>query len=74
MARARRQVSDELRKAIADSGLSLMALAELSGVDEGRLSRFLREERTLTLPAVDSLCQVLRLQLTRKSRRKKVKK
>lgn len=62
------KVSDVLRRAIFSSGLSQARLAELSCVDEGRLSRFLREERTLTLPAVDSLCRVLRLQLVPKGK------
>ena len=73
------KASDVLRRAILDSGLTLARLAELSGVDGGRLSRFLRRERSLTLPAADALCRVLRLRLvpeaTERGRpRKKVKK
>ncbi|MHC4067695.1 MAG: helix-turn-helix domain-containing protein [Planctomycetota bacterium] len=74
------KASDVLRRAIADSGLTLTRLAELTGVDEGRLSRFVRGERTLTMPAADALCEVLGLQLVPRpkvgkpqKRRKKVK-
>ena len=71
-------VSDTLRKHIAESGLSLVRLGQLSGVDDGRLSRFMRRERGLTVDAVDRLCKVLGLRLvperkgagTRPTRRK----
>ena len=75
-----RTASVTLRRAIADSGLTLVRLAELSGVDAGRLSRFVRRQRGLTLDAVDKLCRVFRLELVRKGqaggpqkRRKQVK-
>jgi transcriptional regulator with XRE-family HTH domain len=48
---------------VRQSGLSLKELGERTGVDHGRLSRFLRGQRTLTLPAAASVCAVLGLQL-----------
>ena len=53
-----------LQQAIRDSELSLNALAELAGgLDSARLSRFMRNERTITLPAAAKLCAVLGLEL-----------
>jgi transcriptional regulator with XRE-family HTH domain len=60
----KKTVSDRLRRAISESGLSLNELAERSGTDKGRLSRFMRGERGLTLDTVDKLAGVLRLRLT----------
>jgi transcriptional regulator with XRE-family HTH domain len=48
---------------VRQSGLSLKELGERTGVDHGRLSRFLRGQRTLTLPAAARVCAVLGLQL-----------
>lgn len=56
-------VSGILRQAITDSGRSLHELAAASGVDDGRLSRFVRGERGLTTAAIDSLCDCLGLTL-----------
>lgn len=56
-------VSDALREAIRQSGLSLNEIEKRSGVDHGALSRFLNANRTLTLPAVDKLAETLGLEL-----------
>jgi transcriptional regulator with XRE-family HTH domain len=55
---------DQLRQAVASCELSLSRLAEATGVNKGQLSRFLRAERTLTLPAAAKLCAYLGLRLT----------
>jgi transcriptional regulator with XRE-family HTH domain len=52
-------VTDQLREAILQSGQSLNQLSKASGVDSGRLSRFVRKERDLTLDAVDKICRAL---------------
>lgn len=52
-----------LQNAIQKSGLSLNVLAALTGIDSARLSRFMRNERTLTLPAAAVLCRQLGLEL-----------
>lgn len=57
-------LADQLRQAIAGSGTSLNQLAKLTGVHQAQLSRFLRKERSLTLPAVCRLCAHLGLSLT----------
>lgn len=60
-------LADQLRQAISNSGMSLNGLARETGVHPAQLSRFLREERTLTLPAVSKLCAFLGLRLTGKA-------
>jgi transcriptional regulator with XRE-family HTH domain len=56
-------LAEQLRKAIAASGLSMNRLAQSSGVTQGQLSRFMRAERTLTLTAAGKLCAFLGLRL-----------
>jgi len=55
----------QLREAISGSGLSLNELGRRTGVSEGQLSRFLRGDRTLTLPAAAKVCLYLGLELSR---------
>ncbi len=56
----------QLREAVQASGQSLNQLSQACGVDRGRLSRFLRGERDLTLAAAGQLCDALGLQLCRR--------
>lgn len=58
-------ISDVLRRAIQDSGLSLSEIARSVDIDPGRISRFTRRERSLTLPAADRLAKYFKLRLTR---------
>jgi transcriptional regulator with XRE-family HTH domain len=55
----------QLQQAIRASGLSLHELGRRTGVSQGQLSRFLRGDRTLTLPAAARLCLYFRLGLRR---------
>jgi transcriptional regulator with XRE-family HTH domain len=57
---------DQLKEAIRGSGQTLRQLGRAAGVSADQISRFLRDHRTLTLPAVAKLCQALDLQLVRK--------
>ena len=59
-------MEEQLREAIAGSGLSLYQLAEAASVDRGMLSRFVRGERTLTLAVVAKVCKALRLEFRKK--------
>jgi len=61
----------ELQKAIERDGRSLRALARDAGITAIQLSRFLRNERGLTTPAVDALCEALGLRLAPKRRKRK---
>lgn len=57
------EIIRQLKRAIQDSGLALAEIARRSGVDHSRLSRFVRGERTLTLPAAAKVCEILGLRL-----------
>jgi transcriptional regulator with XRE-family HTH domain len=54
---------DQLRRAIANCGLSLNQLADATGVHKAQLSRFMRAERSLNLTAAAKLCLHLGLHL-----------
>jgi transcriptional regulator with XRE-family HTH domain len=58
-------VEEQLRAALQQTGLSHHELARRSGVSQPVLSRFIRGERTLTLPVVNKLCEMLGLHLCR---------
>jgi transcriptional regulator with XRE-family HTH domain len=61
-------LATELQRAILESGMSLNQVGKHSGVSQGQLSRFVRGDRTLTLPAVDKLCRFFGLKLVREAR------
>jgi transcriptional regulator with XRE-family HTH domain len=56
-------IVEQLKQAIRRSGLSLSEIARRSGVDHGRLSRFCRSERTLTMSAAAKVCEILGMTL-----------
>jgi len=56
-------IIDQLRRAIAGCGLSLNKLAKATGVHQAQLSRFMRAERSLSLPAAARICSHLGLSL-----------
>ena len=64
-----KQVSEQLREAMDGSGQSLCQIAGGCGVDDGVLSRFMRDERGLTTKTLDRLCEYLNLEL-RESKQK----
>jgi transcriptional regulator with XRE-family HTH domain len=53
----------QLQQAIRDSKLSLNELGRRTGVSQGQLSRFMRGDRTLTLPAAARVCDYFGLEL-----------
>jgi transcriptional regulator with XRE-family HTH domain len=57
-------VSDVLRKAIADSGLTLYRIGQDTGVIKTSLMRFMAGETSLRLDKADVLAAYLGLQLT----------
>jgi transcriptional regulator with XRE-family HTH domain len=62
---------EQLKQAIRDSGKTLMQLSEESGVDTGRLSRFLRGKRNINILAAEKICDALGLGLAPVQRRRK---
>jgi hypothetical protein len=59
---------EQLRKAVADSGQSLYAVAKGSGVDYSVLLRFMAAERGMTLDTAAKLAGYLGLELSRKGK------
>jgi transcriptional regulator with XRE-family HTH domain len=55
----------QLQQAIRASGLSLNEISRRTGMSQGQLSRFLRGDRTLTLPAAARVCIYFGLELCR---------
>jgi transcriptional regulator with XRE-family HTH domain len=61
--REKRDVVRQLRDAIRGSGRTLNELGRAAKVSPGQLSRFLKEERDITLEVAGRLCGVLGLHL-----------
>ncbi len=59
----RKAVSEVLRTAIEQSGLSLYRVARNAGVGYTTLHRFMHRERSLSMDALDKLCASLGLEL-----------
>ncbi len=65
-----RTMTDTLRKAIRESGLSLYAIAAATGVKRPSLSRFMAETQSLRLDKADALAKFFKLELKPARRRK----
>jgi len=63
-------ISDPLRQAIRDSGISQYELAEKTGVSRSTIIRFLTGQRDLYLDSADKLASFLGLRLSEKSQKK----
>jgi transcriptional regulator with XRE-family HTH domain len=50
---------EQLRHAIAESGISQYRLAKLSGVQQSQLSRFMRGERGLSIEGIERICSLI---------------
>jgi transcriptional regulator with XRE-family HTH domain len=53
-----------IQEAIRATGLPILEIARRAGVSQPQLSRFMKNERTLTLPAAEKICEALGLRLT----------
>ena len=65
-----KDLETQLKEAIEASGLNQPQLAELSGVDQGQISRFIRGERTLTLESASKIAKALKLELKPRGRKR----
>ena len=57
-----------IKKAVRESGLTYRQLAQDSRVDIGQVSRFMADERTMGLPAIERVCETLGLTLQPRKR------
>lgn len=58
-------MSDELRRAVADSGKTLYRVAKDAGVNYSSLHRFMAGRQLPSVPVLDKLCVSLGLKLVR---------
>ena len=70
MAKNMHNMADVIRRTISKQGWSLYGLALRTGVDSGRLSRFMTVSRDLTLGAAGRLVDALGLRLVEPSKSK----
>jgi transcriptional regulator with XRE-family HTH domain len=61
--------SDQLRRAIRESGLTRYAISLRTGIDQATLSKFMKSERGLSLSAIDKLIDDLGLEIRPRKRK-----
>ena len=57
------KLSDQVRRAIDESGLTRYAIAKATGIDESALAKFFHGERGLSLASLDQLGEYLCLRI-----------
>ena len=62
------RMTNTIRQAIVDSGVSIRQLARRADIDPAQLNRFMRLKQSMTLPKVERLCDVLGLVLHQERR------
>ena len=60
----RLKVSDQVRSAVENCGLTRYRIGKLSGVDHGTISRFMSGERGISTEALDAIGEVIELQVS----------
>ena len=70
MAKKRLKFSDQIRKAIDDSGTSRYAIWKETGIDQGALSHFMAGNRGLSMDSLDLIAEMLKLDIVRRKRGK----
>ena len=68
MGKKRGTITEAVRRAIEESGLSRYAIAKASGVTQAALSRFVAGKRGLTTDTLDRLADVLGLEIVVRKR------
>ena len=61
--RRSKKMTDQVRQAIDDSGLTRYRIAQDTGIDESSLAKFYNRHRGLSLDSLDRLCEYLRLRI-----------
>ena len=57
-------MTEQLRQAIDDSGLTRYQIAKETGIDESALAKFYNGRRGLSMEALDALGEFLQLKIT----------
>jgi transcriptional regulator with XRE-family HTH domain len=57
-------LTDQLRQAIDDSGLTRYQIARQTGIDESALAKFYNRRRGLSMDALNALGEFLQLKIT----------
>src|SRR3954449_2496191 len=65
---SRRAISEQLRGAIVDRGLTAYRLGRETGIDPGLIQRFINGERDIRMKTADALADVLGLRLVEGAR------
>lgn len=73
MAKKRTPLSEQIRQAVVDSGMSHYAICKGTGIDKATMSRFMSAERGLPMKTLDRLADFLDLNITTGAGRKKTK-
>src|SRR5688572_2759164 len=66
----RKRLTEQLRTAIEQSGLTRYELAKRSGVSQSMLSRFVNGQGSLALDSIEKLAPFLGIEITTKRRKK----
>lgn len=67
MSAKRLQLSDQIRQAIDDSGLSRYAICKQIGLAEATMSRFMNRQGGLSIEILDRIGELLELELVSKN-------
>lgn len=62
----KKNLVDQLRRAMRDSGETAYAIAKGSGVSQSVVNRFVSGERGISLETAAKLCEYLKLELARR--------
>jgi plasmid maintenance system antidote protein VapI len=62
----KKNIIDQLRRAMRDSGETEYAIAKATGVSQSVVNRFVSEERGISLATAAKLCSYLELELLRR--------
>ena len=73
MARKYIKLSDQIRKAVRDSGMTRYAIFKATGIDQATLSRFMSGKRGLPTKTLDVLAEFLDLRIVMDGPRRKAK-
>ena len=70
MGRKRIKLSDQVRRAIKESGMTRYAICQETGIDQGAMSHFLAGHRGLSMDSLDRLADLLKLNIAKGGRGK----